>query len=109
MFLVQTVNHKKGMPMLRANIICILTVLLFTPIMQNEAYAEEDKLKEFVSELPRGSLGIPFFWLEMKSLVGWEHMILLYGYADNRSACKMLVGVARKDSPDREFRCSTAN
>ena len=95
--------------MFRANIIYIFAVLLFTPIIQGEAYAEEDKLKEFVAELPRGGLGIPFFWLEMKTLVGWENMILFYGYADNKSICDMLLGIAIKDSPDREFRCSAAN
>jgi len=95
--------------MFRANIIYISAVLLFTPVVQGEVYAKEDILSEFVAELPRGTLGIPYYWLEMKSLVGWENMVLFYGYADNRPICNRLLDIAVKDAPDRQFRCSAAN
>jgi hypothetical protein len=68
-----------------------------------------DKLERFVTKLPRGSLGIPFYWLEMKSIVGWEKMMLVFGYANNRSVCKGLRSMAADDAPNREFRCKSAN
>ncbi|MFG6552463.1 hypothetical protein [Sulfitobacter sp. 1A16808] len=49
------------------------------------------------------------YWLEMKSIIGWEKMMLVVGYASNGSVCERLVDVATADAPDREFRCSTAN
>jgi len=49
------------------------------------------------------------YWLEMKSVIGWEKMVLFVGYAANGPVCERLAAIARIDSPDREFRCSTAN
>ncbi len=58
---------------------------------------------------PRGGLNIPAQWFMMKTLVGWEEMMLVFGYADNIDVCEHLVNVAKIDSPDREFRCIDAN
>lgn len=58
---------------------------------------------------PRGSLDIPAQWFMMNSMVGWEKMMLIFGYADNVEICEHLVDVASIESPDREFRCTDAN
>jgi len=68
-----------------------------------------DALVDFVQDMPRGGLGIPDQWLEMKSTVGWEKVMLVVGYADNRSVCFALADIAKADSPDRDFRCADAN
>jgi hypothetical protein len=89
----------------------ILGLSLLSLNMMKSAKANDtsEKLAEFVSTLPRGSLDIPLFWLEMESTIGWEKMMLLFGYADNRTVCKQLSDMARKDAPARRFRCSPAN
>ena len=68
-----------------------------------------DDLEKFVRELPRGTLAIPFQWFEKDGLLGWEKMILIFGYADNQSLCEAMLVIAAKDSPDQNFRCSAAN
>lgn len=70
----------------------------------------QQTLSAFVSDLPRGSLDIPMYWLEMRNVVNeWEEMILVSGYADNRTVCDVLNEFAKQDSPNRQFRCSPAN
>lgn len=62
-----------------------------------------------VENHPRGDLGIPAQWLMMDTLVGWEKMMLIVGYADNVTVCQALAEIAKEDSPDRNFRCTDAN
>ena len=70
----------------------------------------QQTLSSFVSTLPRNSLNIPKYWLEMRNSLGeWEQMILVSGYADNKSVCDALHDYAKKDSPNRLFICSAAN
>lgn len=66
-------------------------------------------LIEYVAEVPRGIAGLPAQWFEMNSLLGWEPMMLVIGYADNPSVCQHLAEIARMETPDREFRCVEAN
>lgn len=68
-----------------------------------------DDLAHFVSGMPRGMLGTPAYWMEMKSLVGWEKMVLVIGYASNEPVCDMMVRMGAEQSPNREFRCTAAN
>lgn len=73
------------------------------------AQTNGERLEAFVNELPRNQWGGAMYWLEMRSLIGWEKMMLVFGYASNSPVCERLAAVARLDAPDREFRCSTAN
>jgi hypothetical protein len=66
-------------------------------------------LYDAASKYPRGGLGIPTQWFMMNSAVGWERMMLVFGYADNVEVCQHLVEVAKTESPDRDFRCTDAN
>ncbi|HEY1037636.1 MAG TPA: hypothetical protein VGE62_03565 [Candidatus Paceibacterota bacterium] len=66
-------------------------------------------LFEAVERHPRGGLNIPAQWFMMNSSVGWERMMLVFGYADNIETCEYLVKVAKSESPDRDFRCTDAN
>jgi len=92
---------------------CSLLILLSLVAINSSqiAMADEtsDKLEKMVSKLPRTSLGIPLYWFEMSTVVGWEKMMLVFGYADNRKICSHLKSIARDDSPNREFRCKSAN
>jgi hypothetical protein len=47
----------------------------------------------------------------MESIIGWERVMLVFGYADNEVICQMIVGISRSDpkNRDRRFRCSPAN
>lgn len=73
------------------------------------ADSQED-LTAFVSQLPRDStLGLPMYWMEMESIIGWEEMMLVFGYANNKPVCDLLVRVATADAPNRKFRCVEAN
>lgn len=73
------------------------------------AQTNGDRIATFANELPRTEWGGAMYWLEMKSAIGWEKMMLLVGYASNGPVCERLAVVARSDAPDREFRCSSAN
>ena len=68
-----------------------------------------DMMEDFAKDLPRGSLGGPSYFLEMNGSAGWEPVILNFGYTDNLNPCKALAGLAKRDSPKREFRCKAAN
>jgi hypothetical protein len=90
--------------------ICVLVILLgITTTRPTKADESSDKLEKVVSQLPRGRLGIPIYWFEMKSIMGWEKMMLVLGYADNRSICIHTKTIAKNESPDRSFRCRPAN
>ncbi|SDF92393.1 hypothetical protein [Alloyangia pacifica] len=88
----------------------LLSVLAFCLTIAGSISAQTvDDLADYVAGMPRGMLGIPAYWLEMESAVGWERMILVIGYANNQSICSMLEGMARESSPGRRFKCSEAN
>jgi hypothetical protein len=72
-------------------------------------YYKNVDLFEAASEYPRGSLDIPAQWFMMESMVGWEKMMLVFGYADNVDVCQNLVEMAKEESPARSFRCTDAN
>lgn len=73
------------------------------------ADSRED-LVSFVGKLPRDSImNLPMYWMEMESLIGWEKMMLVFGYASNGPVCDRLVQVAKADAPERNFRCVSAN
>lgn len=89
----------------------IITATFVVLGMATSAPAETngEKIEAFVNGLPRNEWGGAMYWLEMKSIIGWENMMLVLGYASNGPVCERLAAVARIDAPDREFRCSTAN
>lgn len=74
-----------------------------------DAQTNGDRIAAFANELPRTEWGGAMYWLEMKSVMGWEKMMLVVGYASNGPVCERLAAMARIDAPGREFRCSTAN
>lgn len=84
---------------------------LMTGIWCGSASAQTngDRIDAFVYELPRSDWGGAIYWLEMKSAIGWEKMMLIVGYASNGPVCERLSEIARIDAPYREFRCITAN
>jgi hypothetical protein len=45
----------------------------------------------------------------MESMIGWEKMMLVLGYADNRNICIHLETIAKNETPSRNFRCKPAN
>ncbi len=90
---------------MRAILICAIFVSMAS--MGRAQTVEE--LAEYVSGMPRGLLGTPSYWMEMRSALGWEKMILVVGYANNQPICEMMVRLGSAQSPDREFRCAAAN
>ena len=92
-----------------ASIVSVVFIAVATGTTEMRAETPGEQLEGFVQTLPRGSLNIPFQWLEMESLVGWEKMMLVFGYADNKTTCDALSRIAKSDSPDRNFRCVPAN
>ena len=87
----------------------LLVVMVGTTTQPVKADKSSDELEKVVSQLPRGRLGIPMYWFEMESIIGWEKMMLVLGYADNRSICIHLETVAKDEAPARNFRCKLAN
>ncbi|WP_162630927.1 hypothetical protein [Meridianimarinicoccus zhengii] len=66
-------------------------------------------LEAAAADLPRGIAGIPAQWFEMNSAIGWEKMMLVFGYADNRTACNNMMELAYAETTERDFRCTPAN
>jgi hypothetical protein len=89
--------------------ITICTIAAFSIATGAWAQTYGEKLEALVTELPRNDWGGAMYWMEMKSVIGWEKMMLVFGYADNSPVCERLAAVAYLDAPDREFRCSSAN
>lgn len=79
-----------------------------TPVDEKDTSVDSN-LETAVKNYPRGSLDIPAQWFMMEGLVGWEKMMFIFGYADNRDICYHLVDVAKEESPNRNFRCEDAN
>jgi hypothetical protein len=67
------------------------------------------ELEKAVKNLPRNSIGSPAYWYEMNGLTGWEKVILVFGYAENSEVCQYMVKIGKKDSPERDFKCTPAN
>ena len=87
----------------------IVLALIFVGLQINDNKDPILALEEAVSEYPRSTYGEPAQWFMMKSLVGWERMMFVFGYVDDREVCEHLVEIASEESPDREFRCEDAN
>jgi len=49
-------------------------------------------------------------WFMKKNLMGkWENLMLIFGYADDKSVCDFMLGIARETDPEIEFRCKDVN
>ncbi len=66
-------------------------------------------LESAIKNYPRGTLNIPAQWFIMDTMVGAEKMILIFGYADNKSVCEHMLKLAKEETPIRNFRCEDAN
>lgn len=86
-----------------------LSILALMAAESAQAQTNGDRLEALVEDMPRNSIGLPMYWLEMTSLIGWEKMILVFGYADNNAPCARLQELAQLDAPARNFRCVVAN
>ncbi len=100
-------TKKKLKKLFQAAVAALMLVRL--PSYADEWGAGLRWLKRVVRDMPRGSTGIPTQWFLMKSSIGWEEMMLIFGYADDRSICMHLVEIAKAESPDRDFTCLDAN
>lgn len=85
-----------------------IIVAILIGFFTGHAYKNID-LYEAVENHPRGSLNISAQWFMMESIVGWEKMMFIFGYADNVDTCEHLVDVAKEESPDRNFKYADAN
>ncbi|MGD9670777.1 MAG: hypothetical protein AB7U75_17315 [Hyphomicrobiaceae bacterium] len=91
----------------------LLSTLVLTAVVAVMFYfvgaSQGQTIEEAAADLPRGGLNIPAQWFMMESLVGWEKMMLIFGYADNEDVCMHMLEIAQEESPDRRFRCMAAN
>lgn len=78
------------------------------PEQKNE-YITTAEFEKVVKKYPPGELNIPAQWFMMEGLVGWEKMMLIFGYADNKTICEHLKNLAVQESPERNFKCQNAN
>lgn len=94
-------------------VVLVVAIASFFVGSNDSSFAGEDAARlhfeKAVENYPRGGLDIPAQWFMMESLVGWEKMILIFGYADNVETCQHLLDIARIESPERNFRCENAN
>ena len=89
----------------------LLLAFFSTASAQEPNYTDErlSKLIEAAESMEVGLAGIPIQWFEMQSAVGWEKMMLIFGYADNLTTCSQMVIIAKQSNADRDFRCVPAN
>lgn len=86
----------------------ILIVAILVSFFAGYSYKDVD-LYTAAENHPKGSLNIPAQWFMMESTVGWERMMLIFGYVDDVEVCEHLVEIAKEESPNRDFRCTDAN
>ena len=86
-----------------------LTLFFTTAIAIPASGNFTEEFEAAVKKLPRGSLDIPIQWFEMKTVVGWEKMMLVLGYANNQGVCQNMVVMAVEEHSGRKFRCTPAN
>jgi len=69
----------------------------------------EDAMKRLEEAASDPSFG-KSYWLEMLNVVPeWERVILVFGYADDLSACTAILGLAKESNPSRNYRCMPNN
>lgn len=87
----------------------LLFTLLLATVLGCSKPDPQLELEKAVKNLPRNSIGSPAYWYEMNGLTGWEKVILVFGYAENFDVCQYMVNIGKKDSPERDFKCTPAN
>ena len=88
----------------------LIALALSSLFAQADEYDEKFRVfKNAVTALPSGTLDIPAQWFLMKRATGWEEVMLVFGYANNKSVCEHLIIVAKTESPNRGFVCLDAN
>lgn len=108
-------NKKHYLIIVFVLVLVVSAFFIGTNYSRNTSYGEQistsenSDLETAVKNYPRGVLDVPAQWFMMEGLVGWEKMMFIFGYADNRDVCYHLVDVAREESPNRNFRCEDAN
>ena len=70
---------------------------------QKKMSAAEKVIKFAENELTKKTT----YWFEMSNIVNgqWDPVILVFGYYDNSEPCESMLKFARKESPNRSFRC----
>ena len=73
------------------------------------AQTNTERIEAIVESLPRGTMNTAIYWFEMDTALGWEKMMVIFGYANNLPVCNKLVEISNLDAPFRRFRCTPAN
>ncbi len=86
----------------------VITLLFVFSFLLTGCLSEEksatDNLIEFVDTEMQDE---DKYWFKMKNRLdgSWNPVILIFGYADNKSACNFLLEYAEQTSPDVMFSC----
>jgi hypothetical protein len=60
----------------------------------------QERLVPLVQRMPKNPIG-PSYWFEIESTIGWEKVILVFGYADNLDVCNYMMPDASDAGADR--------
>lgn len=76
------------------------------------AFSDDFKagLGDFTDEVSQNPFTENATWLEMLNVFGdWEKVMLVFGYANNFSACESVRQFASSENPSRSYRCNPVN
>ena len=88
-------------------IIAIILTIVMNPLFADEY---EDNLKRWERFVQSNQWGNSSdFWLEKKTLAGWEKVLLVFGYWDDYDACDDVKSTLEVKYGAAQFRCIPAN
>ena len=93
--------------MQRFLIAVVSAITLATPANAQETGGEG--IEPYVRDHPLSEQGDYWFEISNPIIAGWQRTILVFGYADNASACDFLVKSGEVTAPGRVYRCVPAN
>ena len=81
-------------------------VMVAAPVVAETAYHDQEQaLLDFVQRNPIGGSD---YWLVKDTFAGPVRTMLVFGYADDGSACQELASIYRSRFPDAGYRCESA-
>jgi|AntRauTorckE6833_2_1112554.scaffolds.fasta_scaffold03670_9 hypothetical protein len=93
-------------------IISFVLGVMATSIFFNQSIKNKPEifLEKTVLNYPKNVDRSSAQWFMKKNLMGeWENLMFIFGYADDRSVCDFMLGIAKETDPKIEFRCKDVN
>lgn len=86
----------------------LIFMLLFVVGCSDDPLETDKELIDFVSGLEKTDWGMPDYWITKNTAFGRVKVVLVFGYADNLSACLEMIQPENEKYTAANFRCEPA-